>query len=83
MPRRKHEPEEIVARPRQVDVAVTQGVALAWAIRGIAESEATCRRRRSECGGLQLDQAMRLEELEQEASRPRRTISDVTSTGSS
>lgn len=39
MPRRRHEPEEIVARLRQVDVAVAQGPPLAAAIRGVGVSE--------------------------------------------
>jgi hypothetical protein len=39
MPRKKHKPEEIVVKLRQVDVAVAQGTPLAEAIRGIGVSE--------------------------------------------
>lgn len=48
MPRKKHKPEEIVAKLRQVDVAVAQGAPLAEAIRGIGVSEVTYRRWRNE-----------------------------------
>ncbi len=60
MPRKRHEPEEIVAKLRQADVAVAQGVPLAEAIRGIGVSEVTCHRWRNEYGGLKFDQVNRL-----------------------
>ena len=78
MPRKKRKPEEIVAKLRQVDVAVARGVPLAEAIRGIGLSEVTCHRWRNEYGGLKLDQVKRLKELEQENTRLRRAVSDLT-----
>ena len=78
MPRKKHKPEEIVAKLRQVDVATAQGVSLSEAIRGISVSEVTYHRWRNEYGGLKLDQVKRLKELEQENSRLRRAVSDLT-----
>jgi hypothetical protein len=45
MPRKRHRPEEIVAKLRQVDVAVAQGTPLAEAIRGIGVSEGEARAR--------------------------------------
>ncbi len=44
MPRKKHTPEEIVAKLRQVDVLVSQGVAIAEAVRQIGVTEVTCYR---------------------------------------
>ena len=41
MPRKKYKPEEIVAKLRQVDVLVSQGVSMADAIRQIGVSEVT------------------------------------------
>ena len=64
MPRKKHKPEEIVGKLRQVDVAVAQGTPLAEAIRGIGVSEVTYHCWRNEYGGLKLDQVKRLKELE-------------------
>ena len=41
MPRKKHTPEDIVAKLRQVDVLVSQGVAIAEAVRQIGVTEVT------------------------------------------
>ena len=78
MPRKRHKPEEVVAKLRQVDVMVAQGAALGEAIRSIGVSEVTYHRWRNEFGGLKLDQVKRLKELEQENTRLRRAVSDLT-----
>ena len=78
MPRKKHTPEEIVAKLRQVDVLVSQGVAIAEAVRQIGVTEVTYYRWRQEYGGLKLDQVKRLKELELENSRLRKAVSDLT-----
>ena len=48
MPRKKRKPEEIVAKLRQVDVAVAQGAPLAEATRGIGVGEVAYHRWRNE-----------------------------------
>ena len=78
MPRKKHTPEEIVAKLRQVDVVVSQGVAIAEAVRQIGVTEVTYYRWRQEYGGLKLDQVKRLKELELENARLRKAVSDLT-----
>jgi len=78
MPKKRHKPEEIVAKLRQVDVLTSQGAALAEAIRSIGVSEVTYHRWRNEFGGLKLDQVKRLKELELENSRLRKAVSDLT-----
>jgi transposase-like protein len=78
MPRKKHTPEEIVAKLRQVDVLVSQGVAIAEAVRQIGVTEVTYYRWRQEYGGLKLDQVKRLKELEVENARLRKAVSDLT-----
>jgi len=78
MPKKKYTPEEIVAKLRQVDVLVSQGQNVADAIRQIGVSEVTYYRWRQEYGGLKTDQVKRLKELEQENTRLRRAISDLT-----
>ena len=78
MPRKKHTPEEIVAKLRQVDVLVSQGVAIAEAVRQIGVTEVTYYRWRQEYGGLKLDQVKRLKELELENIRLRKAVSDLT-----
>jgi len=78
MPKKRYTPEEIVAKLRQVDVLVSQGQNIADAIRQIGVSEVTYYRWRQEYGGLKADQVKRLTELEQENSRLRRAVSDLT-----
>ncbi len=78
MPRKRYTPEEIVAKLRQVDVLVSQGQNIADGIRQIGVSEVTYYRWRQEYGGLKTDQIRRLKELEQENSRLRRAVSDLT-----
>jgi putative transposase len=59
-------------------VLVSQGQNIADAIRQIGVSEVTYYRWRQEYGGLKTDQVKRLKELEQENSRLRRAVSDLT-----
>ena len=78
MPRKRHKPEEIVAKLRQVDVLVSQGHAVADAVRSIGVTEVTYFRWRQEFGGLKSDQVKRLKDLEAENTRLRRAVSDLT-----
>ena len=77
MPRKRHKPEEIVAKLRQVDVLVSQGQSVADAVRQIGVTEVTYYRWRQEFGGLKSDQVKRLKDLETENARLRRAISDL------
>ena len=78
MARKHHKPEEIVAKLRQVDVLVSQGQAVAEAIRAIGVTEVTYYRGRREFGGLKADQVKRLKDLETENARLRRAVADLT-----
>jgi putative transposase len=78
MPTKRHKPEEIVAKLRQVDVLTAQGKSVADAIRSIGVTEVTYYRWKQEYGGLKSDQVKRLKELEQENARLRRAVSDLT-----
>ena len=75
---KRHKPEEIVAKLRQVDVLILQGRSVSEAIRSIGVTEVTYYRWRSEFGGLKGDQVKRLKELEAENARLRRAVSDLT-----
>jgi transposase-like protein len=75
---KRHTPEEIVAKLRQVDVLSGQGKTIAEAIRAIAVTEPTYYRWRSEYGGLKLDQVRRLKELEVENGRLKKAVADLT-----
>jgi len=76
MARKKHSPEEIVTKLRQVDVLTGQGNTVAAAVRTIGVTEFTYYRWRREYGGLQGDQVKRLKETEN--ARLRRAVSDLT-----
>ena len=78
MPRKRHKPEEIVAKLRQVDVLVSQGKPVAEAVRAIGVTEVTYYRWRQEFGGLKSDQVRRMKDLEAENARLRRAVSDLT-----
>ncbi len=78
MSTKRHNPEEIVAKLRQVEVLTAQGRPVAEAIRAIGVTEVTYYRWRNEYGGLKGDQVKRLKELEAENARLRRAVSDLT-----
>ena len=78
MARKRHKPEEIVAKLRQVDVLTGQGQSIAEAVKTIAVTETTYFRWRAEYGGMKNDQVKRLKELEGENARLRRAVSDLT-----
>jgi len=78
MPKKRHKPEEVVAKLRQVDVLAAQGTPIADAIRQIGVTEVTYYRWRQEYGGLKRDQVKRLKELELENARLRKAVSGLT-----
>lgn len=75
---RRHKPEEVVAKLRQVDVLTAQGSTVADAVRQIGVTEFTYYRWRKEFGGLQTSQVKRIKDLEQENARLRKAVSDLT-----
>lgn len=78
MARKKHTIESIVAKLREVDVMVANGQTIEEAVRHLGISDATYYKWRKEYGGLQLDQAKRYRELEQENQRLRKVVADLT-----
>ena len=76
--KKRHTPEEIVAKLRQVEVLTGQGKSASDAVRAIGVTEPTYYRWRAEYGGLKLDQVKRLKVLEQENGRLRRAVADRT-----
>jgi putative transposase len=78
MARRKYTPEQMISKLREVEVALAQGATVSLAARGIAVTDQTYYRWRREYGGLTVEQAKRLIELEKENLRLRRAVSDLT-----
>lgn len=77
MSQKKHKPEEIVAKLRQVDV-LSQGRSVVEAVRTIGVTQFTCYRWCRKFGRLKTDQVKRLKELEKENERLRKAVSDLT-----
>src|ERR1700722_17324381 len=75
---KRHKPEEIVAKLRQVDVLTAQGNSIAEAVKTISVTETTYFRWRGGDGGLKEDQGGGLKDLELEDTRLRRGVSDLT-----
>ena len=78
MPSKRHSPEEIIGKLREVEVYIGQGMPAVDAIRSIGVTEQTYYRWRKEYGGLKLDQAKRLKKLEKENARLKRAVADLT-----
>ena len=78
MPRKRHSAEEIVAKLRHADVLLAEGQTGAEVARVLGVTETTYYRWRSEYGGLKGDQVKRLKELEQENTRLRKAVAELT-----
>ena len=75
---KRHRPEEIVAKLRQVEVLVGQGKTHADAIRATGVTEQTYYRWRKAYGGMGTEQLRELKRLQKENERLRRAVSDLT-----
>lgn len=78
MATKRHKPEEIVSKLRQVDVLVGQGQSRINAIREVQITEQTYYRWRKQYGGMGPDQLKELKRLQKENERLRRAVSDLT-----
>jgi putative transposase len=77
MGRQKHTAEEIISKLREAEVLQAKGMSMEETLRQLGVSDATYYKWRKEYGGLRVDQAKRLKELEQENSRLRKVVSDL------
>ena len=74
---KKYQSEQVVNLLRQIELAVANGKATAVACKVAGIVEKTYFRWRKEYGGLQVDQAKRLKELEQENSKLKRLVANL------
>jgi putative transposase len=74
---KKHTAEQVVNLLRQVEVGIANGKSMAQACKEAEIVEQTYYRWRKEYGGLRVDQARRLKELEQENSKLKRLVSEL------
>ena len=77
MAKRRYRPEEIIAKLREAEVLLAQGMKIPEVAKTIGIHEITYYRWRKEFGGMRVSQARRLKELEKENSRLRKAVSDL------
>ena len=76
MPKKANTPEQIINKLREAEIMLSQGSAIAVVCKKIGVTNQTYYRWRKEYGGMRVDQARRLKELEQENSRLKRVVAD-------
>lgn len=75
--RQRHTPEQIIAKLREAEVKLAKGTAIVQVCKDLAVTENTYHRWRREYGGMKVDQARRLKELEKENARLKRLLADA------
>ncbi len=76
MPGRKHTTEQIIRKLRQAEVELAEGATVEQVCRSLEVTKQTYYRWRKEYGGMQVNQARRLKELERENGRLKRLVAD-------
>jgi len=76
MSRKRYTAEQIIGHLRQAEIRTSEGKTIAEAVRELGISEQTYYRWRKQYGGMEVNQARRLKELEQENGRLKRLVAD-------
>ncbi len=76
MGRNRHTAEQIIGKLRTAEIELAKGLGTAEVVRKLGITEQTYYRWRKEYGGLRLDQAKRLKELEKENGRLKKLVAD-------
>jgi len=77
MAKKGYTPEQIINKLREAEISLSQGETIAIISKKIGVSVHTYYRWRKEYGGMRVDQARRLKELEQENSRLKKLVADL------
>ena len=77
MGRRTYLPEQIINKLREAEILLSQGSTVAEASRQLGVTEQTYYRWRKEYGGMRVEQAKRLKDLEKENTRLKRLVADL------
>lgn len=77
MARKRYTPEQIITKLREADVLASQGKNQSEIIRALEVAPDTYHRWRKEYGGMRVDQAKRLKDLEQENARLKKLVADL------
>jgi transposase-like protein len=77
MVRKGFKPEQIINKLREAEVMISQGAKVSEASRKLGVTEQTYYRWRREYGGMRVEQAKRLKELEKENARLKKLVADI------
>ena len=77
MVRRNFTPEQIINKLREAEIHINQGIPISEASRKIGVTEQTYYRWRKEYGGLRIEQAKKLKNLEKENARLKKLVADL------
>jgi len=77
MVRKRYTPEQIINKLREAEVLLSQGSTIGVACKKIGVSDYTYYRWRKEYGGMRVDQAKRLKDLEAENTRLKKLVADL------
>ena len=77
MPRKRYTSEQIISKLREAEVELARGKKVPHVSRQLGITEQTYYRWRKEYGGLRVDQAKRLRDLERENSRLKKLVADM------
>ena len=76
MPKKGYTAEQIIHKLREAEILLNEGASIAVMTNRIGVSDVTYYRWRKEYGGMRIDQARRLKELEQENNRLKKVVAD-------
>ncbi len=74
---KRYKPEEIISKLREAEVLLAQGAGVGEVVRQLGVTQVTYYRWRKEYGGMKVDQAKRLKDLEKENTRLKRLLADA------
>ncbi len=77
MVRKGYTPEQIIGKLREAEILLNQGATIGEASRKICVTEQTYYRWRKEYGGLRIEQAKKLKNLEKENARLKKLVADL------
>ena len=77
MKRKRDSPEQIIAKLREAEVLLQKGEAVPQVCRQLGVTVQTYYRWRKEYGGMRVDQAKRLKEVEKENARLKKLVADL------
>ena len=77
MAKQRHTAEQIISKLREAEVELAKGLKVPQICKKLEVTEQTYYRRRKECGGLRMDQAKRLKDLDRENARLKKLLAEA------